>query len=428
MKTKSLSVLFLLAVHLQAQDLSAVLSRLDKLEAENRELRQEVKSLRELVAGAKPAPTIPERLDIVEARVSEQAATKVETPGRFPFSLSGTAVFQAFYNTRGANGVDVPLQASQTLGRASSGATVRQSVLGLRYHGPQTFAGGKVSGSMFMDFWDGTTENPNSPFRVRTADITIDWASRSLSFGLMKPLISPHDPTSLAIIGVSPLTSSGNLWRWQPQVRFEQRAAWFKAQAAVMQTNEESTTANAALLNSRRRPALELRASANKSFSEHRKVELGFSGHFSQSRALGFQIPSRIAAIDWLVQPAEKLILTGNFFNGSNVHHLGALRQSYAFRPGGRVEAVHSTGGWAQASVPFTQRLTLNAFAGIHDDRNRDLARGQNANNRTAGANLMFRLAPNVMLSFESLQIRSTYLDTLQRRINRYDLAIAYLF
>lgn len=425
-KFSALLILFTLA--LPAQDLSQILSRLDKLEAENRDLRQEVKSLRELVAGAKPTPTIPERLDIVEARVSEQASTKVETPGRFPFSLSGTALFQTFYNTRGANGVDVPTQASPVLGRAASGASVRQSVLGIRYHGPETFAGGKVSGSLFMDFWDGTTEGATTPFRVRTADITIDWATRSLSFGLMKPLISPHDPTSLAYIGISPLTSSGNLWRWQPQVRFEQRAAWFKAQAAVMQTNEDSTTNNAAIINSRRRPGLELRASANKTFSDTRKVEIGFGAHFSQSRAAGQQIPSKIASIDWLVQPAQKLILSGNFFNGSNVHHLGALRQSYAFRPGGIVEAVHSRGGWAQAALPVTNRLTFNVFAGIHDDRNRDLARGQNAANRSGGANIMYRLAPNVIVSFESMQIRSTFLDTLQRRINRYDLAIAYLF
>ena len=44
-------------------------------------------------------------------------------------------------------------------------ATVRQSVIGLRYHGPETLWGGKVSGSMFMDFWDGNTEGAAPPFR-----------------------------------------------------------------------------------------------------------------------------------------------------------------------------------------------------------------------------------------------------------------------
>jgi len=110
------------------------------------------------------------------------------------------------------------------------------------------------------------------------------------------------------------------------------------------------------------------------------------------------------------------------------VHHLGALRQSFRIAANGFVNTVRSRGGWTQASVPFTPKLTLNVFAGIHDDRNADLNRGQNGANRTGGANIMWRIAPNVIMSFESSQIRSSYIGTFNRRMNRYDLAIAYLF
>lgn len=420
------ALLLVAAVSLAAQDLSAILARLEKLEAENRELRGEVKQLRDIVEGAKP--TVTERLDIVERRVEEQASTKVEAPNRYPLEITGMAVFQTFYNTRGSNGADVPTTASATPGRAAAGASPRQSVIGLRYHGPQTVFGGKVSGSMYMDFWDGNTEGAAPPFRVRTAEVTVDWASRSLALGMMKPLISPHDPSSFAYIGVSPLTSSGNLWRWQPQLRFEQRAGWFKGQAAVMQTNEDSTGAPANLINNRRRPGLELRGSASHSFDDTRRVEIGFGGHFSESRIGAQSLPSRIASIDWLVTPVPKLTLSGNFFNGENVHHLGALRQSFRIAANGFINTVHSRGGWTQLSVPFTPRVTLNVFAGIHDDRNADLNRGQNGANRSGGANIMWRFAPNVIMSFESSQIRSSYVGTFNRRMNRYDLAIAYLF
>jgi len=276
------ALLLAAAVSLAAQDLSAILARLEKLEAENRELRGEVKQLRDIVEGAKP--TVAERLDIVERRVEEQASTKVEAPNRYPLEITGMAVFQAFYNTRGANGLDVPTTAAVTPGRASAGASPRQSVIGLRYHGPQTVFGGKGSCSMYMDFWDGNTEGGAPPFRVRTAEVTVDWATRSLALGMMKPLISPHDPSSFAYIGISPLTSSGNLWRWQPQLRFEQRAGWFKGQAAFMQTSEDSTGAPANLLNARRRPGLELRGSANHSFDDTRRVEVASAG-ISRSRA-----------------------------------------------------------------------------------------------------------------------------------------------
>jgi len=418
-------VLLLAWMPLAAQDLAAILARLEKLESENRELKQEVKQLRELVEGK---PSVPERLDIVERRVEEQAQTKVEAPSRFPLELTGTALFQTFYNTKGANSIDVPTTAAASPGRAAGGATVRQSIIGLRYHGPQTLWGGKISGSLMMDFWDGNTEGATTPFRIRTADFTVDWASRSVSLGLMKPLISPHNPNSMAYIGITPLTSAGNLWRWQPQVRFEQRAGWFKGQAAVMQTNEDSTGAPTNLLSSRRRPSLELRAAAAKSFAGDRSFEIGVGTHMSESRVGSQSLPSRIVSADWLVTPLSKLTLTGTFFNGENVHHLGSLRQSFRIAAKGFATTVHSTGGWAQISVAATSRITFNGFAGIHDDRDSDLNRGQNGRNRNAGANVMYRMAPNVVLTFEGLQIRSNYVGTVNRRMNRYDLSIAYLF
>ena len=418
-------VLLLACLPLAAQDMAAILARLDKLETENRELKQEVKQLRELVEGK---PSVPERLDVVERRVEEQAQTKVESPSRFPLELTGTALFQTFYNTKGANSVDVPTTAAATPGRAAAGATVRQSIIGLRYHGPQTLWGGKISGSLMMDFWDGNTEGATTPFRIRTADFTVDWATRSVSLGLMKPLISPHNPNSMAYMGITPLTSAGNLWRWQPQVRFEQRAGWFKGQAAVMQTNEDSTGAPANLINNRRRPSLELRAAAAKSFSGDRSFEIGVGTHVSESRIGAQSLPSRIVSADWLITPLSKLSLTGTFFSGENVHHLGALRQSFRIAANGFITTVHSTGGWTQISVPATDRLTFNWFAGIHDDRDSDLNRGQNGRNRNAGANVMYRMAPNVVLTFEGLQIRSNYVGAANRRMNRYDLSIAYLF
>jgi len=419
------AIAFLAVLPVAGQDLAAILARLEKLESENRELKQEVRQLRDLVEGK---PSVPERLDIVEKRVDEQASTKVEAAGRFPVTLSGMAIFQAFYNTRGANGVDVPTTAAATPGRAAAGATVRQSVLGLRYHGPQSLWGGKVSGSLYMDFWDGNTEGGSLPLRIRTADITVDWATRSFSAGLMKPLISPHDPTSMAYVGISPLTGSGNLWRWQPQVRFEQRAGWFKGQAALMQTQEDSTGAPAALINSRRRPGLELRGAAGKTWDGDRSFEIGAGGHFSESRIGAQSLPSRIASLDWFVQPIPKLTFSGMIFHGENVHHLGALRQSFRIAANGVINTVHSTGGWTQVSAPVTNRLTFNWFGGIHDDRDSDLNRGQNGRNRSVGGNVMFKMAPSVILSFEGMQIRSNYIGTSNRRTNRYDLSIVYLF
>ena len=107
---------------------------------------------------------------------------------------------------------------------------------------------------------------------------------------------------------------------------------------------------------------------------------------------------------------------------------MGALRNGLRVLTNGRAIPVHSQGGWAQWSIMPTNRITFNFMAGIHDDRNSDLAAGQNARNRQAAGNIMFRIAPNVVISFEGANFRSLYLGQGTRVNQRYDLAIAYMF
>jgi hypothetical protein len=99
------------------------------------------------------------------------------------------------------------------------------------------------------------------------------------------------------------------------------------------------------------------------------------------------------------------------------------------------VAAVHSRGGWTQLKWIATERLSFHLLAGQHDDRNSDVRAGffdSNGGgigkNQAYGANLFYKLAPNVIASFEALQTRTTYLSLGNRLNNHYDLAFAYLF
>ncbi len=47
---------------------------------------------------------------------------------------------------------------------------------------------------------------------------------------------------------------------------------------------------------------------------------------------------------------------------------------------------------------PATVRVTVNLFAGNHDEREVDLMRGRKGRNRTGGVNMMVRIAPNVAM------------------------------
>jgi hypothetical protein len=295
-------------------------------------------------------------------------------------------------------------------------------------------AGAKIRGSFFLDFYNGNTEPTYNYARIRTASIGLDWDTRSLLIGIEKPIFAPREPNSLMQLGISPLTASGNLWRWQPQVRFEQRvqaseSLHLRAQIGVLQTSEEFGVPPAGVPGlDRRRPGLEGRFEISRRLDDNRRIEIAPGFHASTSHAAAGSAASNLFSLDWFANPWQKLEFSGAFFTGQNVAHFGALRQGFRVRPAGGLLPIHSRGGWAQFTFLATDRLSFNVYGGQHDDRNSDLTPGGIGKNLSGAANIMFRLAPNVITSFEILQNRTTYLGPGTFKNNRYDLAVAYLF
>jgi hypothetical protein len=432
----------------ESADLRRILERLERLEQANRELVTEVRELRRELHTANnpghtadsPDPaTTAEKVEVQEHRVEELAQTRVEASQKFPVQITGMALFNAFANSRFNGGSDNPVIAEAYPGSRSSGATFRQTTIGLKFRGPETVWGGKVHGSVYMDFFgSGSSEQGayaagGQTFRLRTAAIEVDWKTRSILVGQQKPLISPREPNSLSQVGVSPLTAAGNLWLWQPQARFEQRfgsteQTGLRAQVAVYQTDElvSYIPPSFNVQVERARPGLEGRLEFSHRFDADRRIEIAPGFHTSSSHVAGVSVPSSIFSLDWLASPWSKLQFTGAFFTGKNVAGLGALRQGFTVR-GGTVTPVHARGGWGQVSLFATPRLSFNLYGGEQDDRNRDLAYGIGKNLSYAG-NLMYRLAPNVMVSLEGAQVRTDIIGTGTRINNHYDLAVAYLF
>jgi hypothetical protein len=413
-----------------------ILDRLARLEEENRALRDELAAIRREI-GVRPAPAAPtfeERLEIQERRADEMAHTKVESSQRFPVRFTGMLVANLFRNGPAAAGQDTPTLAARAPGRSSAGLSFRQSVFGFEYRGPATLAGGEVRGSVSLDFFEGFTETNYPPVRMRTATLELAWKSRSVTLGLEKPLIAPRDPFSLSYAGVSPFTSAGNLWRWQPQVRIEQRfdlaeSTLFRAQAAVVQTTEDAglPVGFALAQLDRRRPGLQGRFEIIHRLGAERRIEFAPGFHASETRVAGAAVGSRVFAMDWFANPWRRVEFTGTFFAGHNLHHFGALRQGFA-QTSGRIAAVSSRGGWGQLSFLPADRVTVNLIAGVHDDRNRDLPATGVGANRSGAVNVIYRLAPNVLAGLEWLQLRTDHLGAGQRINNRYDLSLAYLF
>jgi hypothetical protein len=417
-------------------DLQAILERLERLEQQNRELTQEVRALRaELAESRQPdtppdEPSLAERMEVQERRVEEQAQTKVESGSKLPVRLTGMVVFNAFMNGSHSGTSDYPTTAALNPGARTAGATVRQSVVGLEFDGGQTIAGGKLSGSLYMDFFAGSTSTLNHVFRIRTAAAQVDWKNTTLMAGQQKPIFSQRDPTSLAQIGISPLTGAGNPWLWQPQVRLEQRftlgeETGIRAQIGVLQTNELAANVPAPFASSleRARPALEGRFEFR-----HGGLELAPGFHVSTTHVAGTSVPSNVVSVDWLYRPWRKIEFTGLAFAGANIANLGTLRQGFTVLDPGNAIAIRSRGGWAQLAFLPTTRLSLNLMAGQHDDNNADLRFNGIGKNQAYAANVMYRLAPNLILALEGSHVRTSYLPGGVRQNNHYDLAIGYLF
>jgi hypothetical protein len=444
----------------QKSDMQQILDRLERIEQENRNLAGEVRALREELAAshsgvappapaavtpsaasavAQPSPPAPlaERVDVNEQRISEQAQSKVEASQKLPITLTGMVLFNSYLNGRANGGAEYPTTASQTNNSSSGGATLSQSIFGMKFQGPTIFGGGQISGSAYLDAWGGNPTNSlDHLVRLRTATVQIDWKNTTILVGQDKPIISPREPTSLAQVAVSPLTGAGNLWLWAPQIRIEQRISLGQqsgiiAQAGVYETSEPSYSARGGdddSPGSTPRPAIEGRFEFWRKFGENARIEIAPGFHESTSHAGGFSAPSRLGTVDWLIQPVAKLQFTGMLFTGENAAGLGGLRQGFSIVDDLRAVSIGANGGWMQLSYFATKRLTFNLFAGEENDRLADLLSGDIHTNQMYGANAIYRLGSNVLLGAEVSQARTNYFLLPSKLNNHYDLSVGYLF
>jgi len=427
--------------------LHQILDRLDRLEQQNRdltvevgELRKELAQVRSVPGGApagaeaaktEPPASLPQRMDVEERRVEEMAQTKVESSQHFPIRITGMALFNSYINSN-SSAPDLPVLVQP--GPLTGGATLRQTVIGLDYQGPEIFGNGKIHGFLSMDFFGATSDQYGGSLRIRTGGIEFNWADTSVMVGQDKPLLSPREPNSLAEVWVAPLADSGNLWVWQPQIRVEQRfhlndSTTLRAQGSLFETRENYSGIGPVYGPIQAsRPSVEGRVALAHNFDEAHRVEFGAGFGGSTTHVADTTVPSRVFTLDWFANPWRKLEFSGEFFHGQDVSNLGAAGIGYTIMNPYNVVPVHAVGGWAQLSFLATPRLTFNLFGGQQQNRGSDLGWGDVAKNQTYGGNLMYRIAPNVIISLESEQERTNYQGTGRPLNNHYDLGVAYLF
>ncbi|MGH9595473.1 MAG: hypothetical protein ACRD3K_01630, partial [Edaphobacter sp.] len=96
-----------------------------------------------------------ERQAIQESQIATHEQTKVESESKYPVKVTGLLLLNGFVNTRAVDMPSTPTLAVR--GPGSTGASVRQTVLGINADGPHLF-GGHSYADLRVDF-DGTPAN-----------------------------------------------------------------------------------------------------------------------------------------------------------------------------------------------------------------------------------------------------------------------------
>jgi hypothetical protein len=290
-----------------------------------------------------------------------------------------------------------------------------------------------------MDFYaqaTNTSTGVDDIFRIRRGVVSFDWANRSVTVGQDKSLIAPLQPTSYAWVGIPPLSGAGNLWLWRPQVRYEERIHISKAtqatlQAAILETDESYTSPSyvpSTVYVQPGRPAIQARIALQHHWTDETQFAIGVGAHASETHLLGHSVPSRVVSVDALYRPLQKVELSGTLFYGENFANLGGEPPGVTVEKDGVVIPVHGAGGWIQLALPLTQRLTFNTYVGRQANDSQDIYEGGIFRTLTYAGNMLYRVAPNVVIGFEASRNRIDQYDAYSLRTNRYDATIAYLF
>jgi len=153
-----------------------------------------------------------------DSQIATLNQIKVETESKYPVKISGLILLNGFVNTGQVDNSAAPTVA--IAGAGSTGASLRQTVLGIDARGP-TLAGATSHADVRVDFFGNSLESSytlGGLLRLRTAHATLNWKDTEVFAEMDRPILSPTQPSSLTAIAQPALAWSGNLWMWSPQV------------------------------------------------------------------------------------------------------------------------------------------------------------------------------------------------------------------
>ena len=400
--------------------------------------------------------------ELLNSKVEEQRQTKVESASKFRVKLDGLALFNAFNTTGQVDNLDLPTVAVPAVAgfsQTGTGASVRQSAIGLTAFGPVIF-GAHTSADLHMDFYGGLpagyASTSSGVAHLRLARIRFDWENTSAIAGLDYPFFSPNLPTSYMSLAIPAFATAGNLWAWTPTIRIEQRFSGalspLKLEAGLLDPSAQINNASNTDLRfpnaseSSRQPTYAVRLSANHK-SEERTLSIGVSGVYSAQRYYqGYDVPGWAGIADWKFPLLPRTELSGQFFTGKGIDGFGGIPLS-PYPPQNAVvynaftsrflADIGVIGGWSQIKFKINARNEFNAAAGTggrNSQRLREIpayaAFGNllPARNQSFFVNYIFRPRSDLLFSTEYRRFRTYEVFGGPDTAGQVGLAVGFLF
>jgi hypothetical protein len=413
---------------------------------------------------------IRERQAIQESQIATHEQTKVESESRYPVKITGLLLLNSFVNTSAVDMAATPTLALP--GSGSTGASVRQTILGLDAHGPNLF-GARSYADLRVDF-DGSPASGSSTtysgyysnttlLRLRTAHAGLQWPHTEAYFSLDHPIFDPDTPTSLTAVAEPALAWSGNLWTWNPQVGVTQDLGFagshdLRLQAALVDVGDAPlspiTTSSVVSLatppsgaEQSRWPGVEARVALLGSpvSNNDDRSHFGIGGYFAPHHSsLGYNFDSWAATLDTRLRLPARLQLTGSAYRGQALGGLGGgAYKDFAYRPDTDsignfyFRALDDVGGWTELKEKFSERFELNAAFGMDnvfaDELRRYSVVGSSlyqnlARNRTYTGNVIYSPSAYLLFSLEYRHLQSSPVIGLPAQSNIIGLGAGYKF
>jgi uncharacterized coiled-coil protein SlyX len=415
---------------------------------------------------------IRERQGMQESQIATHEQIKVESESKYPVKITGLLLLNGFVNTGAVDMVATPTIALS--GSGSTGASVRQTLLGFDARGPHLFGarsfadlrvdfdGSPISGSS-TSIYSGYSNSKASLLRLRTAHAGLQWQRTDAYFSLDHPIFSPQTPTSLTAIAEPALAWSGNLWTWNPQLGVThylkaREARGIELQGALIDVGEAplsptsaasgtSTAAPPSNSEQSRWPGIEARIAllGSTAGTGDNRNHFGVGGFFAPhySSLLGHHFDSWAGTLDTRLLLPAHLEFSGSFYRGQALGGLGgggykdfAYRadvgsNSFYFQP------LDDIGGWAQLKEKVSERIEFNAAYGMdnvfaHELRGYAIPGGsmyQNlARNRTYTGNIIYSPSAYLLFSLEYRHLESSPVVGLPAHSNIVGLGAGYKF